>query len=281
MIKYTFWDYIEAFNKVFLYENPQKTHSWFIKVCDQVYKQAIPHWFLQWWISYGPNIAILPELYKGLYTDWSEASSKLMEDKSRTHVSFEVISSMHFFVEFSIPWIFKWIPKVDYIPEKFPVLKRLYLTKFWSKMMKKDKDGVLNSQDTVNHIHQKIVLYQEQRRFKEAQGQSMAVSPISPMTQIMNQMKKTGKELSHDEILEEYLNLVQKDLHQYLDQKVQSRPNSSTSSMSVEGENKFQYLAGKSQDPNEEDLSIDDIFSVIKTSIMKPQKTGECSGTKP
>ena len=33
-VKFNYWDYVEAFNKVFLYQNTRKKHSWFIKVCN-------------------------------------------------------------------------------------------------------------------------------------------------------------------------------------------------------------------------------------------------------
>ncbi|KAG5609778.1 hypothetical protein H5410_021059 [Solanum commersonii] len=37
-IKYDYWDYTDGFNKVLLYENANKKHSWFIKICSNISK---------------------------------------------------------------------------------------------------------------------------------------------------------------------------------------------------------------------------------------------------
>ncbi|KAG5571216.1 hypothetical protein H5410_060982 [Solanum commersonii] len=39
VVKYNYWDYKESFFKTFLYENANKKHSWFIKICSHVAKQ--------------------------------------------------------------------------------------------------------------------------------------------------------------------------------------------------------------------------------------------------
>ncbi|KAG5591054.1 hypothetical protein H5410_041568 [Solanum commersonii] len=40
--------------------------------------------------------------------------------------------------EFSVPWIHKWVPKVDFTQEQIPCLYRTYYNNFWDKLMKKD-----------------------------------------------------------------------------------------------------------------------------------------------
>ncbi|KAG5611978.1 hypothetical protein H5410_023259 [Solanum commersonii] len=42
-VKYNYWDYIDGFNKVLLYENANKKHSWFIKICSNVFDRHIPN----------------------------------------------------------------------------------------------------------------------------------------------------------------------------------------------------------------------------------------------
>jgi len=32
-VKYNYWDYVDSFNKALLYENANKKHSQFIKIC--------------------------------------------------------------------------------------------------------------------------------------------------------------------------------------------------------------------------------------------------------
>ncbi|KAL4556409.1 hypothetical protein LXL04_039060 [Taraxacum kok-saghyz] len=104
----------------------------------------IPVWFLKWWISYGPSIDILPENpFRTLYGEWLPVSPKYKEAitqiKGPKEV-IEVIYSLHFFIEISIPWIWKWVPQVDYSPNKFSSLQKLYLTKFWPKMLQRDQE---------------------------------------------------------------------------------------------------------------------------------------------
>lgn len=41
---YNYWDYIEAFDKVLLYENPTSQHSWFIRI-DLEKPCKTPMWF--------------------------------------------------------------------------------------------------------------------------------------------------------------------------------------------------------------------------------------------
>ncbi|KAG5585165.1 hypothetical protein H5410_045599 [Solanum commersonii] len=75
-ISFTYWDYIQAFDKVLCYNNERHKHTWFFKIC--------------------------------------------------------------FFIEFSIPWIHKWVPEVDFTEEQIPCLYRTYYNSFWDKLMKKD-----------------------------------------------------------------------------------------------------------------------------------------------
>ncbi|KAG5579679.1 hypothetical protein H5410_050306 [Solanum commersonii] len=72
--KYNYWDYIDGFNKVLLYENANRKHSWFIKLCADIFDRNIPNWFCKWWTIYGPTIKILPESYKKLYLEWIDVS---------------------------------------------------------------------------------------------------------------------------------------------------------------------------------------------------------------
>ncbi|KAG5609791.1 hypothetical protein H5410_021072 [Solanum commersonii] len=48
------------------------------------------------------------------------------------------IEQIYFFIEFSIPWIHKWVPEVDFTKEQISCLYRTYYNNFWDKLMKKD-----------------------------------------------------------------------------------------------------------------------------------------------
>ncbi|KAL4579416.1 hypothetical protein LXL04_015562 [Taraxacum kok-saghyz] len=103
----------------------------------------------------------------------TEVSPKYKEAITLTKGSkevIEVISSLHFFIEFSIPWIWKWFPQVDYSPNKFSSLQRLYLTKLWPKMLQRDQETKeLNSKQTVDHINQNIQQYKAQMEFSNTE----------------------------------------------------------------------------------------------------------------
>ncbi|KAK9756536.1 hypothetical protein RND81_01G104400 [Saponaria officinalis] len=118
LIKYNYWDYIQAFDKVFLYENDKRSHTWFIKFNSDGM------------ISY----VIDPEEIRFSY-------------------------HMRFFIEFSIPYIWRSCPITGYtsmLTNKFYCLKRKTFSKFWDTMIKKDSDGQLNCQPTLNLIKEKI-----------------------------------------------------------------------------------------------------------------------------
>ncbi|KAG5594635.1 hypothetical protein H5410_035867 [Solanum commersonii] len=116
-IKFTFWDYIQAFSKVLCYNNERHKHTWFIKVCAKIFVNPLPNCFLNWWSYHGPTIKIFPEPFLKLYREWTK---------------------IYFFIEFSIPWIHKWVPEVDFTEEQIPCLYRTYYNNFWDKLMKKD-----------------------------------------------------------------------------------------------------------------------------------------------
>ncbi|KAG5585805.1 hypothetical protein H5410_046239, partial [Solanum commersonii] len=70
MISFTYWNYIQAFNKVLCYNNERHKHTWFIKVCAKIFANPIPNWFLNRWSYHGPTIKILPEPFLKLYKGW-------------------------------------------------------------------------------------------------------------------------------------------------------------------------------------------------------------------
>ncbi|KAG5571562.1 hypothetical protein H5410_061328 [Solanum commersonii] len=138
-ISFTYWDYIQAFDKVLCYNNERHKHTWFIKVCAKIFASHIPNWFLNWWSYHGPTIKILPEPFLKLYKEWVKISPDLNSLYQQEHISYlQQIEQICFFIEFSIPWIHKWVPEVDFTEEQIPCLYRTYYNNFWDKLMKKD-----------------------------------------------------------------------------------------------------------------------------------------------
>ncbi|KAG5606037.1 hypothetical protein H5410_027529 [Solanum commersonii] len=137
MVSFTYWDYIGAFNKVLCYNNERHKHTWFIKVCAKIFANPIPNWFLNWWSYHGPTIKILPEPFHKLYKEWVKVSPDLNKLYHQEHICyFQQIEQIYFFIEFSVPWIHKWVPEVDFTEEQIPVY-RTYYNNFWDKLMKK------------------------------------------------------------------------------------------------------------------------------------------------
>ena len=58
---YSYYDYMDAFEKVLFYQNKSFDHSWFL-MFDKKFSNPIPTWFLKWWEMFGsvPQIFLEP-----------------------------------------------------------------------------------------------------------------------------------------------------------------------------------------------------------------------------
>ncbi|KAG5596140.1 hypothetical protein H5410_037372 [Solanum commersonii] len=120
-----------AFNKVLCYNNERHKHTWFLKVCAKIFANPIPNWFLNWWSYHEPTIKILSEPFLKLYKEWVKVSPDLNKLYHQEHICyFQQIEHIYFFIEFSVPWIHKWVPKVDFTEEQIPCLYRTYYNNF-------------------------------------------------------------------------------------------------------------------------------------------------------
>ena len=50
--QYSYYDYMDAFEKVLFYQNKNYDHSWFMQF-DKKFSSPIPSWFLKWWEMFG------------------------------------------------------------------------------------------------------------------------------------------------------------------------------------------------------------------------------------
>ncbi|KAG5610340.1 hypothetical protein H5410_021621, partial [Solanum commersonii] len=81
--------------------------------------KPIPNWFLNWWSYHGPTTKILPDPFIKLYKKWVKLSPDLNKLYHTNHICYiEKIEQIYFFIEFSIPWIYKWTPEVGFTEEK-------------------------------------------------------------------------------------------------------------------------------------------------------------------
>jgi hypothetical protein len=276
MVKYNYWDYVDAFHKAFLYENQKRKHSWFFRVCPEVYKHDIPNWFYQWWLSYGPSIKIMPEPYKGLYAQWAEISPALIESQHENKF-IEGMPSLHYFVQFGIPWIWKWSPEVGYTTQQIPCLRRTFFTKFWKKMIFKDKDGIMESQETLDKIQEAIASYKEQIKLKQ---QRETPSPFKQIARKI-QLIKGQDQISKEEILAHYFEEIKKDLINNLNQEGPS--DMSITGSSRDGEDDTELFPGEGQELYDEELNEDTNHQInvmmdnLKESISKIKSKGKSS----
>ncbi|KAG5630980.1 hypothetical protein H5410_002697 [Solanum commersonii] len=104
-----------------------------------IFVNPIPNWFLNWWSYHGPTIKILPEPFLKLYKEWVKISPDLNKLYHQEHICyFQQIEQIYFFIEFSVPWIHKWVPELNFTEEQIPCLYRTYYNNFLDKLMKKD-----------------------------------------------------------------------------------------------------------------------------------------------
>ena len=99
-----------------------------------------------------------------LYKQWVKISPFLMNLYLQDHVpNIEQIDQMYFFIEFSIPWIHKWVPEVGYTPnENIPCLYRKYFHNFWEKLNRDDPTtGQTYGQELIDHITKTIQAYHD------------------------------------------------------------------------------------------------------------------------
>ncbi|KAK9994246.1 hypothetical protein SO802_023949 [Lithocarpus litseifolius] len=59
-LHYSYYDYMDAFEKVFYYQNKKFDHSWLL-MFDRKFSNTIPTWFLKWWEMFGLVPHIFPE----------------------------------------------------------------------------------------------------------------------------------------------------------------------------------------------------------------------------
>nr|KYP60354.1 hypothetical protein KK1_022756 [Cajanus cajan] len=123
-IGYNYWDYIDAWNKTFWYQNKTNRHSWLIYFKRNV-QYKFPSWFLQWWDFFGPIEEILPTP-----ADEGFKIFKSMYDNQNTWIP----ADLQFFSSFSLSWIHSWQYKFGKAqhPLQPPPLQRNSYVKWWT-----------------------------------------------------------------------------------------------------------------------------------------------------
>ncbi|KAK9676101.1 hypothetical protein RND81_11G054000 [Saponaria officinalis] len=259
VIKYNYWDYIQAFDKVFLYENDKRSHTWFIKFSSDVYNNDLPSWFLNWWSFYGTSANILPQILKDLFDEWQGMITYVIDPE-------EIIFSYHmrFFIEFSIPYIWRSCPITGYtsmLTKKFFCLKRKAFSKFWDTMIKKDKDGQLNCQPTIKLINEKIQTL-TQLKIKQIEDEKSRAKEKGKLLDFLDDDDEIDLDISESsdkDIIKAYMDALKKTLKarkeesDYINNFTNSRDKGSVSDVSMTSNKSHSSLKDLLQDGQDPD----------------------------
>ncbi|KAK2980326.1 hypothetical protein RJ640_002455 [Escallonia rubra] len=120
---FNYFDYIDAWNHVLLYQNPSHKHSWFI-FFSRNFDGNFPNWIANWWLNYGPD-----------FEEWP--STQVTEAYQLYAPMVKGLPKLQFMADFSIPWILCWqyaIQKSTNSSLEYPPsLVRQFGSKWWPK----------------------------------------------------------------------------------------------------------------------------------------------------
>ena len=100
-ILFSYYDYIDAWSKSFLYQSANIDHSWFISFHRENSGGILPLWFIKWWSHFGLLPNVLPFQ---LIESFNLFKSCFKMDKHGSKCPF----ILHFTKQFKLPWILRW-----------------------------------------------------------------------------------------------------------------------------------------------------------------------------
>ncbi|KAK6145321.1 hypothetical protein DH2020_022141 [Rehmannia glutinosa] len=124
---FNYFDYIQAWDMAFCYENRQKKH-WFIQFKEQQVLN-FSNWFIVWFSNWGLYPIILPNKIRIIFEDFVKTNPSLKNP------------GLMFIVLYQVPWIVKWDVVISYRSlqklglnfDNIPYIGRRILTKWWDK----------------------------------------------------------------------------------------------------------------------------------------------------
>ena len=118
---YSYYDYMDAFEKVLFYQNKNYDHSWFL-MFNKKFSSSIPSQFLKWWEMFGPIPQIFPEPLQDALRYFNSRY------QASAHGSqFPVI--LHITIMYRIHWISMWNYTINN-----NLLDREFLVKWWDSL---------------------------------------------------------------------------------------------------------------------------------------------------
>ncbi|KAL5129400.1 polyprotein [Glycine soja] len=124
-VGYTYWDYVDAWTKVFWHQNTRFKHSWLIYFKTNTIFN-FPNWFLQWWDFFGPIPEIFPEMVQ---QGFSQFKKQYNSQESR------IPADLKYFSSFALSWIFSWQYRYSKTEKtnQYPSLQRHAFVKWWTQ----------------------------------------------------------------------------------------------------------------------------------------------------
>ncbi|KAG5609774.1 hypothetical protein H5410_021055 [Solanum commersonii] len=109
-----------------------------------------------------------------------------------------------YFPEFSVPWIHKWVSKVDFTEEQIPCLYRTYYNNFWDKLMKKDpQTKSIYGQELLDLITKTI------KDYKSIPNKGIMTDDLTSAKNMARKISNHDEE-EQDEMIMKYLEEVKK-----------------------------------------------------------------------
>ena len=118
---YSYYDYMDAFEKVLFFQNKNYDHSWFLMFHKKFFS-LIPSWFLKWWEMFSPIPQIFPEPLQDALRYFSSRYN------ATTHGS-QFPAILHMTAMYKIHWISMWKYTINN-----NLLNREFLVKWWDSL---------------------------------------------------------------------------------------------------------------------------------------------------
>lgn len=267
---YNYWDYISAWTYSFFYQNPKHKHTWFFKICPQSFKIDFPNWAIPWWAIFGPDLDILPEAVRQLFLPWQQFHPQL---RGQDHIPVGK-STLLFFTEFGIPWIWRWDFQCTYNSDHLPLLQRIFQYRWWTGMTQEPMAILLQQ------IKQKTKGYHDAIP-KLALTQFPEASAIfNPFELIKDMIRKQQPLITETDLMVKCMDFMKEKFVNSFGSTPSTIPDDiSMVSVSSQEGNQYSCLAGEAQDPNDdliqdEDPTTEDFWDSLTGHLadkMKPK----------
>ena len=134
---YNYWDYVQAWKNVFLFQDEKNRHSWFMRFNPSFNLKRLPQWFPFWWLTHGLlEKGLPPELQERFllfckYLDNDYFAQKYVQPLYEKPHMQKQMYMLHFMVKYRLPWILAWRYEIQDCPIGAKLIRR-YLSKWWT-----------------------------------------------------------------------------------------------------------------------------------------------------